>query len=94
MLNQWIAQAEGELGEEARSGRLGRLIASSVAIAAVQHALELGLVARHWPPVVVAHPHWADDDRRAAASAAFDHSLDESIAEVNTWISAIDAAHP
>ncbi len=40
VLNKWIAQAEGELGEEARSGRLGWLVASSVAIAAVQRALD------------------------------------------------------
>lgn len=40
VLNSWIAQAEGQLGDEARGGRLGWLIASSVAIAAVQRALD------------------------------------------------------
>ncbi len=40
VLNKWIAQAERELGGEARSGRLGWLVASSVAIAAVQRALD------------------------------------------------------
>ena len=39
VLNTWIAQAEGKLGEEAKGGRLGWLIASSVAIAAVQRAI-------------------------------------------------------
>lgn len=39
VLNTWIAQAEGQLGDEAKGGRLGWLIASSVAIAAVQRAL-------------------------------------------------------
>jgi hypothetical protein len=40
VLDTWIAQAEGKLGEEAKGGRLGWLIASSVAIAAVQRALD------------------------------------------------------
>lgn len=40
VLNNWIAQAEGKLGPEARGGRLGWLIASSVAIAAVQRAID------------------------------------------------------
>lgn len=40
VLNTWIAQAEGQLGDEAKAGRLGWLVASSVAIAAVQRALD------------------------------------------------------
>ncbi len=40
VLNTWIAQAECKLGDEARGGRLGWLIASSVAIAAVQRAID------------------------------------------------------
>ncbi|MFN8106659.1 MAG: hypothetical protein U0R21_02600 [Nocardioidaceae bacterium] len=40
VLNTWIAQAEGQLGDEAQDGRLGWLIASSVSIAAVQRALD------------------------------------------------------
>lgn len=40
VLNTWIAQAEGQLGDEARGGRLGWLIASSVAVGAVQRALD------------------------------------------------------
>lgn len=40
VLNTWIAQAEGQLGDEAKAGRLGWLIASSVAIAAVQRAVD------------------------------------------------------
>jgi hypothetical protein len=39
VLNAWIAQAEGRLGDEATGGRLGWLIASTVAIAAVQQAV-------------------------------------------------------
>lgn len=41
VLNTWIAQAEGKLGDEAKGGRLGWLVASSVAIAAVQRALDV-----------------------------------------------------
>ena len=40
VLNAWIAQAEDNLGPEARGGRLGWLVASSVAIAAVQRAVD------------------------------------------------------
>ncbi|MBK7820398.1 MAG: nucleotidyl transferase AbiEii/AbiGii toxin family protein [Tessaracoccus sp.] len=40
VLNTWIAQAEGQLGDEAKGGRLGWLIASSVALGAVQRALD------------------------------------------------------
>lgn len=40
VLNTWIAQAESRLGEEARGGRLGWLVASSVAVAAVQRAID------------------------------------------------------
>ncbi len=40
VLNKWIAQAEGALGPEAKGGRLGWLVASSVAIACVQRALD------------------------------------------------------
>lgn len=40
VLNNWIAQAEGKLGAEAKGGRLGWLVASSVAIACVQRAID------------------------------------------------------
>lgn len=42
VLNKWIAQAEGKLGSEAKGGRLGWLVASSVAIACVQRAMDAG----------------------------------------------------
>jgi Nucleotidyl transferase AbiEii toxin, Type IV TA system len=41
VLNNWIAQAEGKLGPEAKGGRLGWLVASSVAIACVQRAIDV-----------------------------------------------------
>ncbi|WP_343710748.1 nucleotidyl transferase AbiEii/AbiGii toxin family protein [Mycobacterium sp.] len=40
ILNQWIVQAEGKLGQETKGGRLGWLVASSVAIACVQRAID------------------------------------------------------
>lgn len=40
VLNNWITQAEGKLDPEAKGGRLGWLIASCVAIAAVQRAID------------------------------------------------------
>jgi hypothetical protein len=40
VLNNWSAQAEGKLGPEAKGGRLGWLVASSVAIACVQRAID------------------------------------------------------
>lgn len=40
VLNVWIDQAAATLGDEAKGGRLGWLIASSVAITAVQRAID------------------------------------------------------
>jgi len=40
MLDVWIAQAAGRIGEEATGGRLGWLVASSIAVAAVQRAVD------------------------------------------------------
>lgn len=40
ILNSWIAKAQQQLGAESGGGRLGWLIASSVAIAAVQRAVD------------------------------------------------------
>ena len=40
MLNKWIAEAERRLGTAVKGGRLGWLIASSVAVAAVQRATD------------------------------------------------------
>ena len=40
MLDVWIAHAAGRIGDEAAGGRLGGLIASSIAVAAVQRALD------------------------------------------------------
>lgn len=55
-------------------------------------ARQLGYPGRPWPPTVTAHPHWADDYRRAAASAGIALSLDEAVAEVNDWIAQRDTA--
>lgn len=41
VLNNWITQAEGQVGPEGKGGRLGWLVASSVAIAAIQRAVDV-----------------------------------------------------
>ena len=40
MLSNWIAKAEGQVGLEGKGGRLGWVVASSVAIAAIQRAVD------------------------------------------------------
>lgn len=55
-------------------------------------AQQLGHQGRAWPPTVTAHPHWADDYKRAAASAGITLTLDEAVAEVNDWIAQLDTA--
>ena len=44
---------------------------------------------RAWPPVVIAYSHWAEDFKRAAASAGVTLSLDGAVAEVNTWVTEV-----
>ncbi|MFC7619093.1 nucleotidyl transferase AbiEii/AbiGii toxin family protein [Microlunatus sp. GCM10028923] len=46
----------------------------------------LGRPVRHWPPRVVAHPHWLNDYARAARDAGVASSLDDAVAAVNDWI--------
>ena len=55
-------------------------------------AEQLGLVPRHWPPVVQSHPHWPDDYARAAGDAGLNVTLDDAIAELNDWIDKLNAA--
>ncbi|MDR1079229.1 MAG: hypothetical protein LBL55_11370 [Propionibacteriaceae bacterium] len=50
----------------------------------------LGLVPRRWPPTMTAHPHWADDYAKAAASAGVSIGLAEAVSVVNQWIERID----
>ncbi|WP_419707944.1 nucleotidyl transferase AbiEii/AbiGii toxin family protein [Promicromonospora sp. NFX87] len=50
----------------------------------------LGRQARHWPPQVVAHPHWPKDYQRAAQDAGVEATLDEAVTAVNEWIAEID----
>jgi len=54
-------------------------------------ANHLGRAPRTWPCVVVAHPHWANEFARAAASAGVDGSLDDDVATVNKWVNEIAA---
>ncbi|MEI8404314.1 MAG: nucleotidyl transferase AbiEii/AbiGii toxin family protein [Actinomycetes bacterium] len=44
---------------------------------------------RTWPPVVVAHTHWASDYRQASAQANLSLTMDEAVAQVNHWIAEI-----
>ncbi|MGH8968709.1 MAG: nucleotidyl transferase AbiEii/AbiGii toxin family protein [Actinomycetes bacterium] len=67
-----------------------RQAANSVFRARVEEAAQLGLATREWPALVVAHPHWVDDFTRAAASGGVELSLDDAVAEVNTWIKEIE----
>lgn len=52
-------------------------------------AAQLGLAPRHWPADVAAHPHWAADYQRAAASGSVTLPLAEAVDQVNAWITAI-----
>jgi len=47
---------------------------------------------RTWPPVVVAHSHWAIDYRHASAQANLSLTMDEAVAKVNKWIAEIASA--
>lgn len=40
VLDTWIAQTEAKLGDDAKGGRLGWLVATSVAVAAIQRAID------------------------------------------------------
>ncbi len=60
--------------------------ARAVFRARADEAVRLGREPRHWPPTVVAHPHWAADYERAAGSASFPLGLDEAVGLLNAWI--------
>lgn len=60
--------------------------AESVFRSRAGEALQLGFEPRHWPPLVVAHPHWNAAYEHAAESAGFDLPLDEAVAQLNAWI--------
>lgn len=56
-------------------------------------ARTLGRIARQWPCTVVAYTHWGPDFLAAAAAVGRpDLTIELAVAEVNTWIAAIDAA--
>lgn len=54
-------------------------------------ARQLGRDARAWPTFITAHPHWAGDYARAAASAGLDLPLADAIDLVNAWITELAA---
>lgn len=53
-------------------------------------AAHLGRTPRPWPPTIVGHAHWTGDFARAAASGGLELSLDQAVAEANTWLEEID----
>ena len=63
-----------------------RHASEAVFLARAAEADHLGLPPRTWPPVVVSHPHWADDYHRAVESAGLELSLDDAVAQVNAWV--------
>lgn len=60
--------------------------AQAVFASRANEAIQLGFPPRHWPSSVIAHPHWGSDYNRAAQSARFPLSLEDAVAELNTWI--------
>ena len=56
-----------------------------------REATQLGMVPRHWPPVVEPNDLWRSLYPGLAASVGSQVSLDEAIGRLNTWIAAIDA---
>lgn len=83
-----------DLAAATGSPELGAIRAAGVAVfdGRAREAVELGLTPRAWPPTVVAHPHWTNDYARAAASTGVAVSLDEAVAQLNSWIGAIHDA--
>lgn len=53
-------------------------------------ATTLGLTARHWPPQIVANDEWARAYLSLALPVGVTLSLEEALAEVNSWITQID----
>lgn len=83
-----------DLAAETGSPTLAEIRAAGTAVfeARADEAQQLGHPGRAWRPTVTAHPHWADDYKRAAASAGITLSLDEAVAEVSDWIAQLDTA--
>lgn len=79
------------LAAETGTPTLAEVRAAGVAVfeARVDEAMQLGFPSRAWPPVVIAHSHWAEDFKRAAASAGVTLSLDEAVAAVNAWVTKV-----
>lgn len=55
-------------------------------------ARKLGRPERSWPPIAIAHEHWARDYTVAATAGGVTVSLADAVSELNTWIAQIDAA--
>lgn len=64
--------------------------AKDVFEARAQDAVVLGFEPREWPPVLMAHPHWADSYARATKEVGLDLSMADAVLQINTWILALD----
>jgi hypothetical protein len=84
-----------DLIAETGAPSLGEIRDACVAVfdARATEAIQLGRTPRHWPPVLVGHPHWANDYLRSALSAGLQVTLNEALEQANAWIVEIDRAH-
>jgi len=57
-------------------------------------AAQIEMRPRSWPPTIVTNPLWASTFATPAAQAGVSLTLDDLIAELNEWITAIDHARP
>ncbi|HBX82866.1 MAG: nucleotidyl transferase AbiEii/AbiGii toxin family protein [Propionibacteriaceae bacterium] len=60
--------------------------------ARAREAAALGLSVRTWPTRITAHRHWGASFSRAAQSVELGLSLDEAVAQANTWLDELDAS--
>jgi hypothetical protein len=79
--------------EEVVSLRDLRDACTDVFTARARDAQSLGRTIRRWPCSVVAHTHWKQDFVAAAAAIGRpDLTMEVAVAELNSWIAAIEAA--
>ena len=77
-------------------GSLGAVRAAAIDVfqARAVEAAQIGRHPRSWPPTIVTNPLWVNTFATPAEEARVLSTLDELIAELNEWITAIDNARP
>jgi hypothetical protein len=61
--------------------------------ARARDAEAFGRTVRRWPCSVVAHTHWKQDFAAAAAAIGrSDLTMEVAVADLNSWVAAIEAA--